>query len=48
MEQIIGGAIEDGRFDHVLFVYNYVQQDMGNKILKAFSGEEYRRYSHEN
>ena len=35
MEQIIGGAIEDGRFDHVLFVYNYVQQDMGNKILKA-------------
>jgi uncharacterized protein len=35
MEQIICGAVEDGRFDHVLFVYNYVQQEMGNKILKA-------------
>lgn len=35
MEQVIGGAIEDGRFDLVLFVYNYVQQDMGNNILKA-------------
>lgn len=35
MEQIIGNAIEDGRFDIVLFVYNYVQQEMGNNILKA-------------
>jgi predicted aldo/keto reductase-like oxidoreductase len=35
MEQIIGHSIEDGRFDIVLFVYNYVQQEMGNNILKA-------------
>lgn len=34
MENIICKAIEDGRFDHVLFVYNYAQQEMGNSILK--------------
>jgi uncharacterized protein len=33
MEQIICKAIEDGRFDHVLFVYNYAQQEMGKNIL---------------
>ena len=35
MEKIIGNAIEDGRFDLVLFVYNYVQREMGENILKA-------------
>ena len=39
MEKIICGAIEDGRFDHVLFVYNYAQQEMGNNILKACAGK---------
>lgn len=34
MEQIICGAAEDGRFDLVLFVYNYVQREMGENILK--------------
>jgi predicted aldo/keto reductase-like oxidoreductase len=34
MEKIICGSIADGRFDHVLFVYNYAQQEMGNNILK--------------
>ena len=34
MEQIICGAVEDGRFDLVLFVYNYVQREMGQNILK--------------
>jgi uncharacterized protein len=34
MEQVICGAVEDGRFDLVLFVYNYVQREMGNSILK--------------
>jgi predicted aldo/keto reductase-like oxidoreductase len=34
MENIIGNAVEDGRFDMVLFVYNYVQQEMGQNILK--------------
>ena len=34
MEQIICGAVEDGRFDHALFVYNYAQREMGENILK--------------
>jgi predicted aldo/keto reductase-like oxidoreductase len=34
MENVVSGAIDDGRFDHVLFVYNYAQQEMGNNILK--------------
>jgi len=34
MEQIICGAAEDGRFDLVLFVYNYAQREMGENILK--------------
>jgi aryl-alcohol dehydrogenase-like predicted oxidoreductase len=34
MEKIICTAVEDGRFDHVLFVFNYAQQEMGNNILK--------------
>jgi len=33
MEQVISHAVESGRFDAVMFVYNYVQQDMGAKIL---------------
>ncbi|MBN1145228.1 MAG: aldo/keto reductase [Bacteroidales bacterium] len=33
MEQIIGAAAEDGRFDMVMFVYNYIQQEMGEHIL---------------
>ena len=34
MEQIFGSAIEDGRFDVFLLVYNFVNQDIGSKILK--------------
>lgn len=34
MEKIICSAVDDGRFDFVIFVYNYVQQLMGEKILK--------------
>jgi len=34
MEKIIGNAVDDGRFDFVLFVYNYVQREMGENILK--------------
>jgi len=34
MEQIICAAAEDGRFDLVLFVYNYAQREMGENILK--------------
>ena len=35
MEKIICSAVEDGRFDLALFVYNYVQREMGENILKA-------------
>lgn len=34
MQQIICGAVDDGRFDLALFVYNYVQREMGENILK--------------
>lgn len=35
MEQVICTAVDDGRYDLVMFVYNYVQQEMGENILKA-------------
>jgi len=35
MGQVIDAAVEDGRYDLVLFVYNYVQQEMGQEILKV-------------
>jgi predicted aldo/keto reductase-like oxidoreductase len=34
MEKIIGSAVDDGRFDFSLFVYNYVQREMGENILR--------------
>jgi predicted aldo/keto reductase-like oxidoreductase len=34
MEQVVGAAVEDGRFDVVLFVYNFIQTDMGTRLLK--------------
>ncbi len=35
MEQFILAAIDDGRFDLVLFVYNFLQKEAGEKILEA-------------
>lgn len=35
MEEIMMAAIEDGRFDVLLLVYNFIQQDMSKRILKA-------------
>ena len=35
MEQILGTAIEDGRFDVVLVAYNYLNQEQGGRILRA-------------
>lgn len=35
MEQVCTAAVEDGRFDVMLFVYNFLQRDMGENILKA-------------
>jgi len=33
-EQVIGAAAEDGRFDVFLLVYNFVQRESGEKLLK--------------
>jgi len=35
MEDIMLAAAEDGRFDLVLFVYNFLQEEQGNRILRA-------------
>lgn len=35
MEEIMLAAIDDGRFDTLLFVYNFLQREMGENILKA-------------
>lgn len=35
MEDILLAAAEDGRFDVALFVYNFMQKEQGEKILKA-------------
>jgi len=35
MDQVVLAAAEDGRFDVVLFVYNYLKTDVGGKILAA-------------
>ena len=35
MDDILLAAAEDGRFDVVLFVYNFLQEEQGNRILRA-------------
>ncbi|UCE40390.1 MAG: aldo/keto reductase [Candidatus Aminicenantes bacterium] len=35
MEKVILAAAEDGRFDVVLFTYNFIQKEQGDRILKA-------------
>jgi predicted aldo/keto reductase-like oxidoreductase len=35
MDQIVLAAAEDGRFDVVLFTYNFIQREKGERILKA-------------
>jgi aryl-alcohol dehydrogenase-like predicted oxidoreductase len=35
MEKIVCTAVEDGRYDLALFVYNFVQREMGENILKS-------------
>ncbi len=39
MEDILLAAAEDGRFDVVLFVYNFLQEEQGNRILAACKGK---------
>jgi predicted aldo/keto reductase-like oxidoreductase len=35
MEQVLLGAAEDGRFDVMLLVYNFIQEEQGRKVLAA-------------
>jgi len=35
MEKVVLAAAEDGRFDVVLFVYNFIQKEQGERIIKA-------------
>jgi len=35
MEQVLLAATEDGRFDVMLLVHNFIQKEMGERILKA-------------
>jgi predicted aldo/keto reductase-like oxidoreductase len=35
MENVIGAAAEDGRFDVALFVYNFLQKEQGERIIEA-------------
>lgn len=35
MEDVVGAAAEDGRFDVALFVYNFLQQEQGERIIAA-------------
>jgi predicted aldo/keto reductase-like oxidoreductase len=35
MDKVILTAANDGRFDVVLFTYNFIQKEMGDRILKA-------------
>ena len=35
MEKVILSAVDDGRFDVVLFAYNFVQKEQGGRILDA-------------
>ncbi len=37
MDKILMAAAEDGRFDVMLLVYNYVAREMGEKVLQACS-----------
>lgn len=35
MESVVGAAVEDGRFDVALFVYNFLQKEQGEGIIEA-------------
>jgi len=39
MEKVHGAAAEDGRFDVALLVYNFVQKDASERILKAYKAK---------
>ncbi|MGB8951753.1 MAG: aldo/keto reductase [Candidatus Aminicenantales bacterium] len=40
MEKVVLAAAEDGRFDVVLFVYNFIQKEEGERILKVLQDKK--------
>jgi len=40
MDQVVMAAAEDGRFDIVLFVYNFLQREAGERIIKACAAKD--------
>jgi predicted aldo/keto reductase-like oxidoreductase len=40
MEQVVMAAAEDGRFDIMLFVYNFLQREAGDRVLKACAAKD--------
>ena len=40
MDQILLAAVEDGRFDVILLVYNFLQKEPGDKVLEAASKKD--------
>jgi predicted aldo/keto reductase-like oxidoreductase len=40
MEDVIGAAAEDGRFDVTLFVYNFLQKEQGERIIEACKAKD--------
>lgn len=40
MDQVLLAAVEDGRFDVILVVYNFLQREPGDKVLEAASKKD--------
>lgn len=40
MDQVVMAAAEDGRFDIMLFVYNFLQREAGERVLKACAAKD--------
>ncbi len=40
MDRVVMAAAEDGRFDIMLFVYNFLQREAGERILKACAAKD--------
>jgi len=40
MENVVMAAVEDGRFDIMLFVYNFLQREAGERVIKACAAKD--------
>ena len=40
MDKVVLAAVEDGRFDIMLFVYNFLQREAGGRILEACAAKD--------